>query len=334
MRELAALVVRRWHYRIRGGRLMEYRNIGSLEVSVVGLGCNNFGRHLDQSRTGDVVGAALDSGVNFFDTADVYFGIEGASEVLLGTAIRGHRDEVVIATKFGKPHPQGDTPWGGASPAWVQTAVEASLRRLGTDHIDLYQLHEPDPQVPILETLGALGELITAGKVREIGHSTMTAGQMREARQTAPSSGLPLFVSTQLEWNLIDRRAEAELIPTASELHMSVLPFFPLSSGLLTGKYRLDRPPEPNWRLGKIHNRAKFIDDGRLTMALRLEEFAVSRGHTSLELAFSWLASFDCVASVIAGATRAQQVVANAAAASWRLTEEELRQVDVITESM
>ena len=310
---------------------MEHRRIGQLQASVVGLGCNNFGRHLDVHATNRVVNAALDHGVNFFDTADVYYGVEGASEPMLGQALGARRPDAIIATKFGKPHPQGDEDWGGASPRWVKTAVEDSLRRLGTDWIDLYQLHEPDPTVPIEETLGALNDLVEEGKVLEIGHSAFAPEQIREAEETAEKLGTARFVSMQCEWNLLTRDAEKALVPAAREAGISILPFFPLSSGLLTGKYRPGVAPDHSWRLGKIPNRARFLNQERLKVAMELEAFAQDRGHTLLELAFSWLAASHCVASVIAGATNPDQIASNAAACNWQLSPDELSQVDAIT---
>ena len=309
---------------------MEMRRVGSLEVSVVGLGCNNFGRHLPLGEVKAVVHAAIDAGVTLFDTADVYYGVEGASEVLLGEAVRDLRDSVVIATKFGKPHPQGDSGWGGGSRAWVRRAVEASLRRLGTDRIDLYQLHEPDPEVPISETLGALGELTVEGKIREIGHSNFSSAQMVDAHRVATVAGTEPFASTQVEWNLLERESEATVIKSAEELGLLVLPFFPLSSGLLTGKY-FTKSPDPSWRLSKIPNRSRFINEERLHTARLLDDLARQHGHSLLELAFSWLASQRVVASVIAGATRPAQIELNAGAAAWQLDDDILAAVDALT---
>ncbi len=308
---------------------MEYRSIGKLQVSVVGLGCNNFGRHLDANQTTRVVDAALEHGITLFDTADVYYGVEGASEPLLRRALGSKRDQVVLATKFGMP--QGDEGRGGASPRWLRTAVEDSLRRLDTDRIDLYQLHKPDPTVPIEETLETLDELVTAGKVREIGHANFNAQQIKEAEVAAQSAGTVRFVSTQAEWSLVSRSIERDVVPAAQQNRLGLLPFFPLSSGLLTGKYRPDREADPSWRLAKIPDRNRFIDEDKVRTAMALERFAIEAGHTLLELAFSWLAFFQVVSSVIAGATKPEQVAANASAAEWRLTEDERARVDELT---
>lgn len=309
---------------------MEYRKIGQLEVSVIGLGCNNFGRHLSEQETARVVDAGIDNGINLFDTADVYFGVEGSSEDLLGRALTSRRDEVLIATKFGKD--QGDIGRGGASPRWIRAAVEDSLRRLRTDRIDLYQLHEPDPETPLEETLGTLDELIAEGKVREIGHSNMSAELIDQADEAARGSATR-FVSTQTEWSLVARDCEESIVPAAERNAIAILPFFPLSSGLLTGKYRAGAPYDPSWRLAKITNRDQFIDDERLKVVAALEAFAAERGRTLLELAFGWLLSHTVVASVIAGATRPEQITANAAAGSWHLTNDEMSAVDDILRS-
>lgn len=308
---------------------MDTRHIGDLEVSLVGLGCNNFGGRIDAEQTQRVVDAALDAGITLFDTADVY-GTDGASEELLGRALGSHRREVIVATKFGMPL---DERRRGAHPDYVRTACEASLQRLGTDHIDLYQLHRPDPEVPIEETLGALNELVIAGKVREIGHSNLSAGLADEAEAAARSADTARFVCAQNEWSLLARDVEDDIIQAAHRHGLAVLPFFPLASGLLTGKYTSGEEQDPNWRLNALpeERRTRFLDDERLATATALEAFAVTAGHTLLELAMSWLACQPPVASVIAGATRAEQVQANARAAAWRLTTEELSEVDRLT---
>lgn len=309
---------------------MQTRSIGSLEVSVVGLGCNNFGGRIDAEATDRVVRAALDAGITLFDTAEVYGG-GGTSEELLGRALGDRRDEVAIATKFGMEIP--DRVPGGASPARVREAVEGSLRRLGTDRIDLYQLHRPDPDVPIAETLGALDELVTAGKVVEIGHSNLDGAQIDEAEQTAADLGSARFVCAQNRWSVLDREVEDDVIPAVRRHDLAFLPYFPLSSGVLTGKYRPDREPDPQWRLASIpeDRRRRFLDDDRLAVVADLTDFAEARGHTILELAFSWLLAHDVVASVIAGATKPEQVTANAAAAGWDLADDDLAEVDRIT---
>jgi aryl-alcohol dehydrogenase-like predicted oxidoreductase len=309
---------------------METRRIGSLEVSAVGLGCNNFGRRLGLEGTRPVVDAALDAGVTLFDTADVYRGDHGTSEELLSASLGSRRDQVVIATKFGM---ELDADRRGASPRYVRDACEASLRRLGTDVIDLYQLHTPDPEVPIAETLGALDELVHAGKVREIGHSNLSAGQVDEAEAAARADGTTRFVCAQDHWSLLDRDVEDGNLPAVRRHGLAVLPFFPLASGLLTGKYTSGDDADPSWRLSALpeDRRGRWLNDDRLATTHRLESFAASRERSLLELAFSWLLAQEPVASVIAGATRPDQVRANAAAASWTLTDEDLAEVDAIT---
>jgi Predicted oxidoreductases (related to aryl-alcohol dehydrogenases) len=302
---------------------MERRRIGSLEVSVVGLGCNNFGRRLDFEGTSSVVNAAIDSGVDFFDTADIYGSTK--SEEFLGRALGRRRDNVNVATKFGM---SVDEKRRGAHPAYIRRAVEDSLRRLGTDHIDLYQLHEPDPSVPIADTLGALDELVRIGKVREIGCSQFSAAQLREA-QSAAAPDAARFVSVQVEYSLLHREPEHEAIPECVGSGITLIPFFPLANGLLTGKYRRGKPAPEGSRIGSGWHGELFTDEN-LDIVESLIRFAESRGHTLLELAISWLASHDVVASVIAGATSPDQVRANAAAAGWRLTDAEMAEVDAI----
>lgn len=308
---------------------METRRIGELEVSVVGLGCNNLGQKLDLAGTRAVVDACFDAGVTLFDTADVYGG-DGASEELLGRALGSRRDEVVIATKFGM---RLDDERRGAHPDYVRRACDASLRRLGTDRIDLYQLHTPDPDVPIEETLGALDELVTAGKVRELGHSNLSAAQADEAEAAAGRLGSARFVSAQDHWSLLARDVEDDILTAVARHDLKVLPFFPLASGLLTGKYTSGDDQDPTWRLNGLppERRETWISDERLATTRALEAFATDAGHSLLELAMSWLATQGSVASVIAGATRPEQVRANAAAAGWRLDAKELAEVDRIT---
>lgn len=296
---------------------MQTRTIGALKVSIVGLGCNNFGGRLDQAATAAVVHAALDAGIDFFDTADKY-GNE-LSEVYLGKALHGQRDRVVIATKFGVSL---DEHRKGARPEYVKRAVDASLRRLGTDYIDLYQLHIPDPATPIGDTLAALDELVRAGKVREIGCSNFSSAQLREAEAAASGAR---FISVQNEYSLLVRTPEAEVLPEVTRQGMAFLPYFPLASGLLTGKYRSGAPEPAGARLS-----GTAAQDPRLETVEALRAFAAERGHSLLELAFSWLLSKPQVASVIAGATRQDQVRANAVAANWELSAAELRAVDAI----
>ena len=302
---------------------MKTRTIGALEVSVVGLGCNNFGWRIDAEATAGVVDAALDCGINFFDTADIYG--SGQSEEYLARALGNRREKVIIATKFGL---QFDEQRQGAKPDYIRQAVEDSLRRLRTDHIDLYQLHKPDPETPIADTLGALDELVKAGKVREIGCSNFTAEQLREA-ENAVSQGAARFVSVQNEYSLLNREPEREVIAECERLKLALLPYFPLASGLLTGKYRLGEEA-PDGSRGRDKFAAQACTDDNLVLADSLRRFAESRGHSLLELAFSWLLMRPVIASVIAGAKSPEQVKANAAAAAWSLTREELAEVETI----
>ena len=302
------------------------RWIGSLEVSLPGLGGNNFGGRLDALGTREVVEAALEAGVTHFDTADIYGG--GASETLLGDALAHRRDEVVIATKFA----MGQLPDGlsGGDPRWVMRACEQSLRRLGVETIDLYLLHRPDPAVPIGETLAALHRLIEQGKVREIGCSNFSAEQLTEAHEVARERGLRGFACVQNEYNLLHRKAEREVLATSDSLGVAFVPFFPLAMGLLSGKYRQNRPTPAGTRLTA---RQTLVVE-RLSEVERLAVFAEGRGHTLLELALSWLASQEQIASVITGAMTAEQVRANVVATTaWQLSEDELAEVDRLTES-
>ena len=302
---------------------MDTRRIGSLEVSVVGLGCNNFGRRLDSGATSAVVDAALDAGINFFDTADVYGGTK--SEEFLGRTLSRRRDEVVLATKFGA---QLDEQRKGASPEYVGQAVEDSLRRLRTDRIDLYQLHRPDPEVPIEDTLGALDELVRAGKVREIGCSNFSAEQLREAERATRDGGAR-FVSVQNEYSVLHREPERDVLPECERQGLAFIPYFPLVSGLLTGKYRQGQPAPEGSRLQSGRGDS-LLTDRNLAVVEELIEFSESRGHTILKLAFSWLLTRSAVVSVIAGATSSEQARSNAAAAGWQLTDEELTEIDSI----
>ena len=303
---------------------METRRIGSLEVSAVGLGCNNFGVRLDFRGTERVVAAALDAGVILFDTADIYGA--GKSEEYLGRALKGRRDAVVLATKFGM---ELDAKRKGARPEYVRRACEDSLKRLRTDRIDLYQLHRPDPETPIADTLGALNDLVRGGKVREIGCSYFTAAQLREARAAAGSGAA--FRSVQNEYSLLTREPEREVLGECERLGMAFIPYYPLASGLLTGKYRRGRPAPPNTRLATNRNwNERFLTDRSLQIVETLAAFAEARGHTLLELAVSWLLSRAPVASVIAGAMSAEQVRANVAAAAWQLTPADLAEMDAL----
>ena len=300
---------------------MESRHIGSLEVSVVGLGANNFGRRLDADATARVVDAALDVGVNFIDTAELYG--DGLSEQYIGRALRGKRHSAVIATKFGH---RSAPPDRRGQPANVHRAADASLSRLGIDHIDLFQLHSPDPQTPIAETLGALDELVRAGKVREIGCSNFSVEHLRDAEH-ATRPGHAQFVSVQNEYSLIHREPEADVLPECQRTGLAFIPYFPLASGLLTGKYRRGKPIPKGTRLSEGSD---SLSDENLSIVEELVHFAESRKYTVLELAFAWLLAHPAVASVIAGATKPEQVWANAATANWKLTSEERAAVDAL----
>jgi len=301
---------------------MRKRRIGSLEVSVVGLGCNNFGRRLDEAATRSVVDAALDAGVDFFDTADVYG--ETDSETFLGRVLQGRRDRVVLATKFGSKVAEGKQ---GARPEYVRQALEDSLRRLRTDHVDLYQLHRPDPTVPIADTLGALAEAVRAGLVREIGCSNFTAEQIAEA-EAAVAPGAPRFVSVQNELSLLRRGAEKDVLPACRERGLAFLPYFPLFSGLLTGKYRRGRPLPEGTRITGNPRWEQHLTEANLDLIEDLAAFAEQRGKELVDLAFAWLLAKPEVASVIAGATSAEQVQRNARAGTWELTPEDLSALD------
>jgi aryl-alcohol dehydrogenase-like predicted oxidoreductase len=307
---------------------VETRTIGTLKVSLVGLGCNNLGRRIDAAQTERVVHAALDLGVTLFDTADVYGA--GASEELLGKALANRRDEAIIATKFGG---KLDEERQGAHPDYVLRACEASLQRLQVDHIDLYQLHKPDPNVPIEETLGALAQLVEAGKVLEIGHSNLTAAEMNDAQAVAVRDGVPRFASAQDHWNLLERDLEGERLTAIRRNGLALLPYFPLASGLLTGKYRAGQEPEADWRLANLpeDRRAMHLSEDRLAIVAELQSFASEHDRTILELAMSWLAGHPSVSSVIAGATRPEQVEANVAAVDWHLDHAARAEIDRIT---
>jgi aryl-alcohol dehydrogenase-like predicted oxidoreductase len=302
---------------------LETRRIGSLEVSVVGLGCNNFGWRIDAEASAVAVNAALDAGINFFDTADIYGA--GASEEFLGRALGPRRNDVLVATKFGM---KMDVERRGASPEYVRRAVEDSLRRLGTDRIDLYQLHQPDAEVPIAETLGVLDELVRAGKVREIGCSNLSGDQLRAA-ESAVREGGARFVSVQNQYSMAHREPETDVIPECVRAGIAFLPYFPLANGLLTGKYRRGQPL-PEGSRARDGFGPKVFTDENLALVESLTGFATARGHTMLELAVSWLAAQPAVASVIAGAKSPEQVKANASAAGWQLAAEDLAAVDAI----
>lgn len=315
--------------------MTDYRRLGrsGLTVSTVGLGCNNLGRANTPTETQEgtdaVVHAAIDAGITLFDVADVYGKTPGLSEEMLGRALKGRRDDVVIATKFGMDmHGANGRDFGArGSRRYIRQAVEASLRRLDTDWIDLYQFHTPDPQTPIEETLSALDDLIHEGKVRYIGHSNRAGWQIAEAEYVARMGGYTPFVSSQNHYNLLDRRAELEVTQAAEAYGLGVLPYFPLANGLLTGKYSRGTAPEGS-RLS--HTRTNLVHDADWDQLDRFSAFADERGLTELQVAFSWLAAQPSVASVIAGATKPEQIRENAEAASWQPSREDLDELDDI----
>jgi aryl-alcohol dehydrogenase-like predicted oxidoreductase len=304
---------------------METRKIGSLEVSVVGLGCNNFGMRIGRKETAAVVDAALDAGINFFDTADIYGGTK--SETYLGAALGARRDDIVLATKFAGAY-EGHV--GGASPAYVRTAVEDSLTRLGTDRIDLYQQHMPDQKTPIAETIGVLGELVDEGKIREFGCSNFSAAMLADAAAATPA-GRPGFVSVQNQYNILYREPEDGVLEYCDRTGTAFLPFFPLASGLLSGKYRAGEPPPEGTRLAAMGDRAASqLTDERLATVAALDALARRHGHSVLDLAFGWLLERPAVASVIAGATKPEQVALNVAGGAWRPGPDVLAEVDTL----
>jgi aryl-alcohol dehydrogenase-like predicted oxidoreductase len=301
---------------------MEYRRLGSLNVSLVGIGCNNFGWRTDAAGTAAVVDAALDAGINFFDTADCYGA--GQSEEFLGAALKNRRNKAIIATKFGMKMGEGKE---GARPEYVREALDASLQRLQADTIDLYQIHLPDPKTPITETMQALNDAVKAGKVREIGCSNFSVEQMRAAAQA--TGGPQYFVSLQNEYSLLHREPETDVLPECVRTGVGFLPYFPLANGLLTGKYHKGQP-FPDSSRAKDSFGPKVFTAANLERAEALTAFATSRHHSLLELAFSWLAARPQVCSVIAGAKTPEQVRANSAAASWKLTAADLAELDRI----
>jgi aryl-alcohol dehydrogenase-like predicted oxidoreductase len=310
---------------------VRYRTLGDsgLLVSVVGLGCNNFGRKLDVDGTRAVVDAAIDVGVTLLDTADVY-GNLGGSETILGQVLEGRRDKIVLATKWGAQ--AGDMGYGPAAGAkggrgYVRRAVEESLRRLRTDHIDLYQLHTPDPATPIAETIAAVSELVAEGKVRYVGHSNFTGWQIAEAAHTAREIGGVPFVSAQNHWSLLERAAEEEVVPAALHYGLGVLPYFPLANGMLTGKVRRATGVPEGSRLA---GRPQFVTEQRLDKVERLAEWGEKHDHDLLEIGIGALAAQPGCSSVIAGATSPEQVIANAAAGEWIPTEQELAEIDEV----
>ena len=308
---------------------MEHRTLGQLSVSVVGLGCNNFGGRIDAEQTQAVVDAAIDAGIDYFDTAESYG--NGASEELLGRALGARRGDVLVATKWGHTVSLGEGERGG-DPAVIRRRLDASLRRLGTDYVDHYQLHRPDPDTPVAETLGCLAELRDEGKIREIGCTHFTADQLRDAHRVAADTGLPAWPSIQNHYSVLTRDPEHDgVFAACAELGVAFVPYFPLESGLLTGKYRLGQERPAGARLTAWGDRAdQFIDDARLQIVERLIEWAGDHGRSLLDLALSWHTSHPLVATVIAGATTPEQVRANVAAAGWQLTADDRTAVDAI----
>lgn len=304
---------------------MKVRRLGNsgLKVSVVGLGCNNFGMRIDAAQTQAVVDAAIDAGITLFDTADIYGGTK--SEEFLGQALGKRRHEIVLATKFGM-RVGGDPKKQGGARKWIMQAVEDSLRRLNTDYIDLYQHHQPDADTPVEETLRALDDLVTQGKVRYIGNSNYTGWQIADADWTA--AGQTRFVSAQNLYSLLERDVEREVLPACEHFGLGFLPFFPLASGLLSGKYRRGEPPPEGTRLAAWGARGQqAMSDANFDKVEALTQWSEARGHTLLELAFAWLLGHPVVSSVIAGATTPEQVRTNAATAAWELTPEEVDEV-------
>jgi aryl-alcohol dehydrogenase-like predicted oxidoreductase len=314
---------------------MEVRNLGNsgLRVSLVGLGCNNFGGRINLEASRPVIQKALDLGITLFDTAD-YYGNFGGSETILGQTLGERRKDVVLATKFGMAM-DGAGLLKGASRRYIMMAVEASLRRLQTDWIDLYQLHVPDPHTPIEETLRALDDLVHQGKVRYIGCSNLAAWQLVEAQWTSRFLELQSFVSSQDEYSLLVRAIEKELLPAIRAYGVGLLPYFPLASGMLTGKYKRNAAVPEGSRFAAWKGLAdRYVKDRNFEIVEQLEAFAVQQGHTLLELAFSWLASQPSVSSIIAGATRPEQVEQNVKAAGWKLAPADLEKIDEITKGL
>ena len=312
---------------------MQIRNLGGsgLRVSAVGLGCNNFGQRTDLEGSRKVIHRAIDLGVTLFDTADIYSNM-GGSETVLGAVLGDRRKDIVLATKYSKAMSNDGTKQG-ASRRYIIEAVEASLKRLKTDYIDLYQQHDYDPLTPIEETLRALDDLVRQGKVRYIGNSNFPAWRIAEAEYVARAMNVNRFISCQDEYSLVVRDIEKDLVPCAQEYNLGVLPFFPLASGLLTGKYKKGQAAPDDTRFGKVPRlRERYVTPRNEDIVEKLQAFAQARGHSMLELAFSWLASRPQVSSVIAGATRVEQVEQNVKAIDWALSAEEIAEIDRITQ--
>ena len=308
---------------------MEYRQLGrsGLRVSVIGLGGNTFGRYADEQQTAQIIHQALDLSINLVDTADVYN--SGASEELVGKAVRGRRDEVLLATKVGIRNGDGPND-GGSSRKHVIEGCHASLRRLNVETIDLYQIHRFDPQTPLLETLGALDDLVRAGKVRYIGCSNYAAWQVTQSLWISDRERLARFVSVQPEYNLLKRTIEDGLVPCCQEFGLGIIPYYPLAAGILTGKYQPGQPPPAGTRGHNNPNFAPRLKPETLQAVQRLDAWAHERNHTVGELALAWLAARPGVSTIIAGTTRPEQVVANARAAEWHLTSADLTAIDEI----
>jgi aryl-alcohol dehydrogenase-like predicted oxidoreductase len=301
---------------------MELRRLGTsgLKVSAIGLGCNNFGMRIDQAQTQVVVDAALDNGITFFDTADIYGGTQ--SEVFLGAALKGKRDKAIIGTKFA----MGEN--AGGSRRYIVSAVEASLKRLGTDRIDLYQMHRPDPETPIEETLRALDDLVRDGKVLYLGNSNFSGWQIADADWISRTGHMERFVSAQNNFSLLERTAAQEILPACEKFGLGFLPFFPLASGLLTGKYARGEAPPEGTRLAAWGARgAAALSDRNFDKLEKLDAWAADHDHSLLELAFAWILGHGAVSSVIAGATKVEQIEANAKGADWKLTPDEVAEV-------
>jgi aryl-alcohol dehydrogenase-like predicted oxidoreductase len=309
------------------------RRLGTsdIQVTVAGLGCNNFGMRLDAAASVRVVHAALDLGVNFFDTADVY-GM-GESERHLGAALKGRRSQAIVLTKFGSPADPEHPEHKGASPEHVRRAIEASLRRLETDYVDVYMLHRPDPDTPIEATLEALHRLVEDGKVRAIASSNFAGWRIADADWTSRTRGFARFVAVENRYSLLDRTPEREVLPACRRFGQSMLPYFPLGSGLLTGKYRRGQAPPEGSRLSRSPRAAEQLSDDNFEIVEAVERFAAARGITPVAVALGGLAAQPEVASVIAGATSPEQLAANVAATAWAPGEEDLAELDRITAS-
>jgi aryl-alcohol dehydrogenase-like predicted oxidoreductase len=311
---------------------MEIRNLGrsGLRVSAVGLGCNNFGQRTDLETARKVIHKAIDLGITLFDTADIYAGM-GGSETVLGEVLGDRRKDIVLATKYCKPM-SNDGSKQGASRRYIMSAVEASLRRLKTDYIDLYQQHDYDALTPIEETLRTLDDLVRQGKVRYIGNSNFPAWRIAEAEMAARQMGVAPFVSCQDEYSLVVRDIEKDLLPAAQHFNLGLLPFFPLAGGMLTGKYAGLKNVPADTRFGKTpYMQERYLNPRNIALVDQLQAFVSARGHSMLELAFSWLAARPQVSSVIAGASSPEQIEQNVKAAQWKLTTEEMTEIDTIT---